>query len=135
MRYIRKINGTIEEYTLIKNMGKQWYIDNGYLEYYGNNSIEYLDIINDNIIELEMPEIKPERKYTKNQIRTACRELNIENKLNEILNLSTDFKIFWDECLEVDLNYPMTQQALKMAKFTDDDIQNIITYIELHNVI
>jgi len=135
MKYIRKINGIIEEYALIKNMGKQWYKNNGYLEYYGNNPIEYIDIIDGNIVELDIPEAVKENKYTKNQIRTSCRELNIENKLNEILNLSTDFKIFWDECLEVDLNYPMTQQALKMAKFTDEDIKNIIDYIELHSVI
>lgn len=120
----------MDEYRSSKNMGDTWYKNNGYLKYSGVYPIEYLDIDEvGNILELDIPEVEPERKYTKNQIRTACRELGIENKLNEILSISADFKTFWDECLEVDLNYPMTQQALKVAKFTDEDIENIINNI------
>lgn len=135
MRYIRKINGVVEEYLKIKNLGESYFTKNGYVKYNGNHPIQYLDIVDGEIVELEIPEIETEKIFTKNQIRTACRELGIEDKLNEILSISADFKTFWDECLEVDFNYPMTQQALAVSKFTDDDIQNIITYIELHNVI
>jgi hypothetical protein len=131
MRYIRKnASGQVEEYLDRKMMGGlSWYSARGYVEYNGTHPVEYLDIVDGKPVELEIPEPEFPKVYTKNQIRTACIKLGLEEKLDNILEAYPKFRLFWNECLEVDLDYEMTRQALALGEFSDEDINNIMTDI------
>ena len=82
------------------------------------------EIIDGEIVEKE---IKPVEKtvYTKLEIRRACRELGIENKLNMLLEASADFKNDWADAQHIDLTDAVLLEALKAGKFTDEEIKAI----------
>lgn len=63
--------------------------------------------------------------YSKLEIRRACRELGIENKLNLLLESSAEFKNDWLDAQCIDLTDSVLLEALKAGKFTDDEIKTI----------
>lgn len=67
----------------------------------------------------------PHGKYTKLQIRRACRELGIESKLNDLLKSNEIFASDWSDAQDIDLEDEILKQALMQGNFTQTDIQNI----------
>lgn len=64
--------------------------------------------------------------YTKLAIRRACRNLGLENKLDELLSSNALFKKDWDDAQEIDLADAITSQALRTNAFTDSEYDSII---------
>lgn len=56
MRYIRKINDTLDESPIPPYRGVEWYVARGYLRYDGALPLSRLDIIDGTIVELPEPE-------------------------------------------------------------------------------
>lgn len=149
MKYIKKENEKIveaptvfkdSEKTVIgynKQSNHSMLLQHGYIKYDGNNPNSYIDIVDGVIIELPVPnptdptDPTDSTVFTKIQIRTACRALGLELKLNQLINSDDDFKTFWNDSLEIDLEYPMTKQALKTGTFTVDEIKQIIQYLQV----
>lgn len=67
----------------------------------------------------------PYGKYTKLQIRRACRALGIESKLNDLLSSDAIFAADWSDAQEIDLQDEILKQALMQGNFTQTDIQQI----------
>ena len=67
----------------------------------------------------------PYGKYTKLQIRRACRALGIESKLNDLLKSDALFAADWSDAQEIDLQDEILKQALMQGNFTQTDIQQI----------
>ena len=67
----------------------------------------------------------PYGKYTKLQIRRACRALGIESKLNDLLSSNAIFAADWSDAQEIDLQDEILKQALMQGNFTQTDIQQI----------
>lgn len=72
-------------------------------------------------------EIKPVEKtvYTKLEIRRACRELKLENKLNALLAANSLFAADWADAQEIDLSDPILLQALAGGAFTAQEIADL----------
>lgn len=128
IRYIKKVNDKVVEWTGDR-MRQDWYADNGYIAYEGTHPIQYLDIVDGVPVELEIPPPPRQSVFTRYQIRTACRALGLESKLDALIASSADFALFWNEVLDVDLNNEMTQAALAAGTFTGDEIEAVISHI------
>ena len=63
--------------------------------------------------------------YSKLAIRRACRSLGIESKLNALLAENDVFNADWTDALDIDLNDPVTKQALIAGEFSEDEIAAI----------
>jgi hypothetical protein len=63
--------------------------------------------------------------FTKLEIRRACRQLNIENKLDLLLNSSETFKNDWQDAQIIDLSDTVLLQALQLGNFTTEEIDKI----------
>lgn len=63
--------------------------------------------------------------FTKLQIRRACRNLCLEEKLNTLLQSNEIFSADWADAQEIDLNDETFIEALKMGTFTDWEIKAI----------
>lgn len=72
----------------------------------------------------------PHGKYTKLQIRRACRELGIESKLNDLLKSNEIFFADWSDAQEIDLTDTTFLLALSAGQFTELQIQNIKEHIK-----
>ena len=63
--------------------------------------------------------------FTKLQIRRAMRALEIEEKLDTLLEASDTFKKDWADAQEINLADPELVKALKQGSITAEDIENI----------
>lgn len=63
--------------------------------------------------------------YSKLSIRRACRELNLQDKLNAILAGNETFRNDWNDSIEINLNDPVLIEALKKGTFTAEQIEAI----------
>lgn len=133
MRYIKKENDVVIEWTGCY-MGSTWFVDNNWMPYTGSAQLRYLDIVNDAIIDnTPAPEVlERERKlarsvFTKLQIRDAFIVLGIESTLDALLTDDV-FRQYWLEAQDIDLNHPVTVEALK--EFSAEQIEAIILAIE-----
>ena len=81
--------------------------------------------VDESDFELKVQAEKQDGIYTKLEIRRACRELGIENKLNMLLEASADFKNDWADAQYVDLTDAVLLEALKEGAFTEAEIENI----------
>ena len=63
--------------------------------------------------------------FTKLEIRRAMRQLNIQNKLDSILENNTQFKSDWYDAQEIDLNDPMIIEVLSQGLITQEQIDQI----------
>lgn len=61
--------------------------------------------------------------FTQLQIREAFKALGKEADLDVLLNGNAEFKTHWQEAQEIDLNHPVTIQAL--TNFTVAEIENL----------
>lgn len=63
--------------------------------------------------------------FTKLSIRRAMRELGIEEKLDNLLNTSAQFKADWTDAQEIDLADPVLIVALQDGSITSEEIAQI----------
>lgn len=63
--------------------------------------------------------------YSKLAIRRACRQFNLEFKLNAILAGNETFSNDWNDSTEINLNDPVLIEALKQGTFTAEQIEAI----------
>lgn len=71
------------------------------------------------------PEPPQQTIFTKLQIRRAMRSLEIEEKLDTLLEASDKFKKDWADAQEINLSDPVLIQALAAGDVTAEDIENI----------
>ena len=68
----------------------------------------------------------PERTvFSKLAIRRAMRQLEIESKLDNLLNASTQFRADWNDAQEIDLADPVLIAALGSGSITETEIAQI----------
>jgi len=65
--------------------------------------------------------------FTKIEIREAFKALTLESMLDDILNQSADFKNYWLESEQIDLNHPVAIEALQ--NITTEQINDLKTEI------
>ncbi|UDQ96808.1 hypothetical protein AAEX28_07055 [Lentisphaerota bacterium WC36G] len=82
-------------------------------------------------LEPPIEEIPSQTVFTKLEIRRAFRTLNKESVLDELLASNTEFAKDWADANEIDLNDPITAQALEIINNADNGvtIENIINQI------
>lgn len=88
-------------------------LEDGYLKYCGNCALQYLHLENGVIV--ERPPVVVEElphRFTKLQIRRCLRKHDLENVLDEVLSANFDFKKDWDDCLNIDFDDEMMQEAI-----------------------
>lgn len=75
----------------------------------------------------EHPEPAPPEQtiYSKLAIRRAMRDLNIEAKLDNLLNASAQFRADWQDAQEIDLADPVLIAALNAGSITAEEITAI----------
>ncbi len=73
------------------------------------------------------PEPEPPGRtiYSKLAIRRAMRELGIEEKLDNLLNASAQFRADWQDAQDIDLADPVLLSALKSGTVTAEEIAQI----------
>ena len=69
------------------------------------------------------------RVFTKLEIRRAMRQLNIQDKLDAILENNHQFKSDWLDAQEIDLNDPQIVNALKLGLITQIQIDQIKEFL------
>lgn len=91
MRYIKKIDDNIVEYTGPALGGDKWYINLGYLPYDGDLPVARLDVENGTVIEL--PEVEAPQKISKLKLMRELKSLGVWETFKSAL---TDAG-YWEE--------------------------------------
>ena len=91
MRYIKKIDDNIVEYTGPALGGDKWYIELGYLPYDGDLPVARLDVENGTVIEL--PEVEAPQKISKLKLMRELKSLGVWETFKSAL---TDAG-YWEE--------------------------------------
>ena len=125
MRYIKKIDDNIVEYTGPALGGDKWYINLGYLPYDGDLPVARLDVENGTVIEL--PEVEAPQKISKLKL---MRELKSQGVWDTFKTALTDAG-YWEE-FELahylsTADTAFTAALTALASFTDGvDVESII---------
>ena len=125
MRYIKKIDDNIVEYTGPALGGDKWYINLGYLPYDGDLPVARLDVENGAVIEL--PEVEVPQKISKLKLMRELKNLGVWDTFKTAL---TDAG-YWEEFelahyLSTD-DTAFTAALTALAQFTDGvDVESII---------
>ena len=99
-----------------------------------NTSPELMDLYGFDVKESEAEEWRrqhpapppPEQTvFTKLAIRRAMRQLEIESKLDALLNASAQFRADWTDAQEIDLADPVLIAALSAGSITEAEIARI----------
>lgn len=75
MRYIKKIDDNIVEYTGPALGGDKWYINLGYLPYSGSLPVSRLDVVDGAVVEL--PEVELPQKLSKLKLMRELKSLGV----------------------------------------------------------
>lgn len=77
-------------------------------------------------------EIIPQQKnvFTKLEIRRAFRELNLEDKLIELLESNKNYKNDWNDANEINILDPMFINAIQQGYLTEEEINRIKHILE-----
>lgn len=67
--------------------------------------------------------------FTKLEIRRACRDLQLQEKLNTLLNSAEQIKADWADAQNIDLADQMFVKAVDFGVFTKEEIQYIKDYL------
>ena len=125
MRYIKKIDDNIVEYTGHALGGDKWYINLGYLPYDGDLPVARLDVENGTVIEL--PDVEAPQKISKLKLMRELKSLGVWETFKSAL---TDAG-YWEE-FELAHFLSATDTAFTaaltaLAQFTDGvDVESII---------
>lgn len=81
--------------------------------------------MSDEQLEPYWPKPAPQTVFSKLAIRRAMRSLDIENKLDALLNASSTFKSDWTDAQEIDLADTVLASALAIGGISDKELQSI----------
>ena len=87
--------------------------------------------IKDNVIvqiQVEQP-IEIKRNYSKLEIRRACRALDLQHKLNKLINADEQFAADWADANQIDLDDEMFIKAIEFGLFEQQQIDAVKHYI------
>lgn len=98
-------------------------IQDGYTAY-PKHAYDY-EIKDGKIVEKQPQPIPEKTTFTKLQIRRACRALELEQKLDELINYNAQFYRDWADAQQIDMNDELIQQAVQTGIFTAEEIQSI----------
>ena len=136
MSYLKVVeNNIVEAPNIIERDGQIIYgynkqnneamlFEDGY-EYFPYPASNYI-VVNGQIIPRPIPEPVQNTIFTKLQIRRAMRKLNIEYKLDDLLSDCIEFKIEWNDAVEIDINDPMIQLVVDKGFITQEEFDAII---------
>ena len=125
LKTIVKDNYTIYGYNNESN--EKMLIDDGYRAF--PKPAYCYKIVNGEIVQKEQ-QIIQKNIFTKLQIRRACRELNLEDKLNTLIEADEKYKTDWQDAQQINLDDDMFKQAIQSGIFTDFEIQSIKDYLK-----
>lgn len=134
MRYIRKNNDIIEEYSG-PGMGDAWYAANGYIAYTGALPLSRLDLADSVVIELPEPEPTTEIVSKKAVIRVfkgmiAAGDLTAPEMLKNILGGIADLTTDLAPGDDFDLLNPHVSAWLAPMEMTVDDLRAALAALE-----
>lgn len=98
--------------------------------YYPKKAVFYQ--IKDDVIvqkKVEQPIVEKKRNYSKLEIRRACRALNLQDKLNKLINADEQFAADWADATQIDLNDVMFIKAIEVRLFEQQQIDAVKHYI------
>ena len=120
MRYIRKINGYVEESPIPPYRGAEYYAAHGYLRCDSTLPLSRLDIVDGKIIELPEPE-PTEEWVSKEAFINALYALLPEDQLAAALNNPE-----WPESAPAKLTGSDTKEVLKEAGYSEEELQAML---------
>lgn len=80
-------------------------------------------------IKVEQPIVEIKRNYSKLQIRRACRALDLQHKLNKLINADEQFAADWADANQIDLDDVMFIKAIEYGLFEQQQIDAVKRYI------
>lgn len=83
------------------------------------------EIVEGKIVKKEPPAPAPRTIFTKLEIRRACRELKLEDKLNTLLKSNEIFAADWQDAQDIDIQDPIFLEAIKTGGFTEEEIEKV----------
>lgn len=95
---------------------------------YPKNAYAY-EVKEGKIVQKQPQPIVEETVYTKLQIRHACRALELEQKLDDLISSNERFYHEWTDAQEIDLNDPLIPQAIEAGVFTQEEFNQIKDFL------
>lgn len=125
MRYIKKIDDNIVEYTGPALGGDKWYIDLGYLPYSGSLPVSRLDIVGGAVVEL--PEVELPQKLSKLKLMRELKSLGVWETFKSALTDAGYWEEFELAHFLSTTDTAFTAALTALAQFTDGvDVESII---------
>lgn len=125
MRYIKKIDDNIVEYTGPALGGDKWYINLGYLPYDGDLPVARLDVENGTVIEL--PEVEAPQKISKLKLMRELKSLGVWETFKSALTDAGYWEEFELAHFLSTTDTAFTAALTALAQFTDGvDVESII---------
>ena len=125
MRYIKKIDDNIVEYTGPALGGDKWYINLGYLPYDGDLPVARLDVENGTVIEL--PEVEAPQKISKLKLMRELKSLGVWETFKSALTDAGYWEEFELAHFLSTTDTAFTAALTALAQFTDSvDVESII---------
>lgn len=126
MRYIKKIDDNIVEYTGPALGGDKWYINLGYLPYDGDLPVARLDVENGTVIEL--PEVEAPQKISKLKLMRELKSLGVWETFKSALTDAGYWEEFELAHFLSTTDTAFTAALTALAQFTDGvDVGSVIT--------
>lgn len=95
---------------------------------YPKNAYAY-EVKDGKIVQKQPQPIVEETVFTKLQIRHACRALELEQKLDDLISSNERFYHQWTDAQEIDLNDPLISQAIEAGVFTQEEFNQIKDFL------
>ena len=125
MRYIKKIDDNIVEYTGPALGGNKWYINLGYLPYDGDLPVARLDVENGTVIEL--PEVEAPQKISKLKLMRELKRLGVWDSFKSAMTDAGYWEEFELAHFLSTTDTAFTAALTALAQFTDGvDVESII---------
>ena len=125
MRYIKKIDDNIVEYTGPALGGDKWYINLGYLPYDGDLPVARLDVENGTV--LELPEVEAPQKISKLKLMRELKSLGVWETFKSALTDAGYWEEFELAHFLSTTDTAFTAALTALAQFTDGvDVESII---------
>lgn len=125
MRYIKKIDDNIVEYTGPALGGDKWYTEKGWLPYSGDLPVARLDVENGTVIEL--PEVEAPQKISKLKLMRELKSLGVWETFKSALTDAGYWEEFELAHFLSTTDTAFTAALTALAQFTDGvDVESII---------
>lgn len=80
-------------------------------------------------IKVEQPTVVIKRNYSKLDIRRACRTLDLQHKLNKLINATEQIAADWADANQIDLEDEMFIKAIEFGLFEQQQIDAVKQFI------